>query len=319
VRKKIITSARIVCITALAIVALSLGFAGSASAADGTLNFIKSTPRSGDSNVPIENVGVKLFFDGNVTDYSVWAANSTAFTLTDPDGNKINYNAFPGQKAGEEGYILVLARPEPLREGYPGQLIQSAVYTLTVSGDLMAVNGARLGEDIRINFETMDMAANSRLSMIVMVVMMVGVIVIMFMTNMRKMKAEAEAAALMKANPYRIAKEKSITVDEAKLLIEKAKERNQKQLDKTGGKAPEPEEKKSAAPRLDYKKKVKKTHKVKRPRPVSEGGSSYKTGRKGEKSRRARAEAARKAAAGQRGSGSGSRKNSKGKGKGKRR
>jgi len=300
----------------MALVGLTLVFAAPVFAAEGTLNFLKSSPESGGSGVPIENVGVKLFFDNNVTHESVWASNSKAFTLTDPEGNNVDYEAFAGQKPGEEGYILVLARPEPLQEGQPGQLIQNAVYTLVVSGDLMAVSGARLGEEIKISFETMDMAANSRLSMIVMVVMMVGIIVIMFLTNMRKMKAEAEAAALMKANPYRIAKDKSISIDEAKELIEKAKERNQKQLEKTGGKAPEPEEKKSVAPRLEHKKKTKKTHKVKGPRPVSEGGSSFKSGRQAEKARKARADAARKASAGQKGpSGSNSKKKSKGKGK----
>ena len=299
----------------VAIVVMTIAFAAPALAVEGTLNFIRSTPANGGSNVPIENVGVKLFFDGNVTHDSVWPANSKAFTFSDSDGNKVDYNAYPGHKVGEEGYILVVANPVPLREGQPGHLMQSTDYTLTVSGELMSYSGARLGEDIKITFETMDMAANSRLSMIVMVVMMVGAIALMFLTNMRKMKAEAEAAALMKANPYRIAKDKNISVDEAKALIEKAKERNQKQLEKTGGKAPEPEEKKSAAPRLDSKKKGKKTHKVKKARPVSEGGSSYKTGRKGQKSRKARAEAAQKAAAAQRGS-SGSKKSKK---KGKRR
>jgi len=318
VGKKIISSAGIISVVCIVMMALAFGLAAPAFAADGTLNFIKSTPNSGDTNVPIENVGVKLFFDNNVTDYSVWAANAKAFTLTDPDGNKVEYDAYPGQKPGEEGYILVIARPEPAREGYPGQLTQSAVYTLTVSGELMAVSGARLGEDVRISFETMDMAANSRLSMIVMVIMMVGAVLVMYLMNYRKMKAEAEAAALMKANPYRLAKDKSISVDEAKALIEKAKERNQKQLDKVGGKAPVAEEKKSLAPRLEAKKKDKKTHKVKGPRPVSEGGSRFKTGRKGEKSRKARAEAARKAAAsGQRGGGSGAKKSTKGKGRNK--
>jgi len=298
-----------------AITMLALAFAAPAFAVEGTLNFIKSTPANGGTNVPIENVGVKLYFDGNVTHDSVWQANSKAFTLSDSEGTKIDYIAYAGHRVGEEGYILVVARPVPLREGQPGQLQQSMDYTLTVSGELTAYNGARLGEDIRITFETMDMAANSRLSMIVMVVMMVGAIALMFLTNMRKMKAEAEAAALMKANPYRIAKEKNISVDDAKALIEKAKERNQKQLEKTGGKAPEPEEKKSVAPRLESKKKAKKTHKVKGPRPVAEGGSSFKSGRKGQKSRKARAEAAQKAAAAKRGS-SGSKKSKK---KGKRR
>ena len=88
--------------------AVTIFFATPAFAADGTLNFIGSSPTDGGTNVPIENVGVKLFFDNNVTDYSVWTANSTAFTLTDPDGNKVEYDAYPGQKVGEEGYILVV-------------------------------------------------------------------------------------------------------------------------------------------------------------------------------------------------------------------
>jgi len=301
----------------MAMAAMTLAFSAPASAVEGTLKFISSTPSDGGSNVPIENVGVKLFFDGNVTHESVWLANSKAFTLTDPEGNAVETEAHPGQRPGEEGYILVLARPVPAKEGQPGQLMQSAEYTLVISGDLMAVNGARLGEDIRIRFETMDMSANARFSMIIMVVMMVGAVALMFVTNWRKMKAEAEAAALAKANPYRVAKDKNISVDDAKALIEKAKERNQKQLEKTGGKAPDPVERTSAAPRLDSKKKVKKTHKIKGPRPVSEGGSRFKTGRKGQKARKARAEAAKKAAAaGPNRRGSGAKKS---KGKGKRR
>jgi hypothetical protein len=269
-------------------------------AAGGSLNFLKSTPASGDKNIPIENVGIKLFFDGNVTDASVWDFNSKAFTLKDADGNVVDYLAYPGQKPGEEGYILVIAKPTPPAEGQPGQLVQKTLYTLTISPDLTSLEGGRLGEEIKITFETMDVAANSKLSMVIMVLMLVAVFALMFLTNWKKMKAEAEAAALAKANPYKIAKEKSISVDDAKVLIEKAKEKNQKQLEKTGGKAPPPEEKKSAATRLDSKKKKKNTHKVKGARPVSEGGSNYITGRKGEKEKKARAEAARKAAAAQR-------------------
>jgi hypothetical protein len=202
----------------------------------------------------------------------------------------------------------------------PGSLEQKSEYTLTVSGDLMSSEGAKLGDEIKIRFETMDLAANSKLSMVIMVLMMVAVIALMVVTNWRKMKAETEAAALAKANPYRIAKDKGITVDEAKALIEKAKEKNLKQLEKVGGKVPEPEARKSSVPRLDAKKKKGNLHKVKGPRPISEGGSKYKTGRKAERERKAKAEAAKKAAAAQRktgaGSGAGSgKKSQKGKGK----
>ena len=296
--------------------ALTLAVAAPVFAAGGTLNFLKSTPESGGTNVPIENVGIKLFFDGNVTDPSVWDFNSKSFSLTDGNGAPVEYAAYPGQKPGEEGYILVLAKPVPVAEGQPGQLQQDSEYKLKISADLMTADGAKLGKEILIDFHTMDVAANSKLSMTIMVVMMVAVIGLMFVTNWRKMKEEAEAAALAKANPYRVAKEKGISVDDAKALIEKAKEKNQKMLEKTGGKAPEPAEAKSSAPRLDSKKKKKNTHKVKGPRPVSEGGSSYKTGRKAEKERKARAAAAKKAANAQKKTGAGgARKSGKNKGK----
>jgi hypothetical protein len=143
----------------------------------------------------------------------------------------------------------------------------------------------------------MDVAANSKLSMVVMVLMMVAVIGLMVVTNGRKMKAEAEAAALLKANPYRIAKEKGITVDEAKALIEKAKEKNKKQLEKVGGKAPVPEPPKSAAPRLESKAKKKKpTHKVAGPQSALAAGSKYAASHKAEAERKRKAAAAKKAA-----------------------
>ena len=309
--------ARVLGVAFILAIALTFALATPAFAAGGVLNLLRSTPEAGTENVPIENVGIKLFFDGNVTAPIVWEANSKRFTLTDSDGNPVNYDAYAGQKEDEEGYILVIARPTPAKEGQPGQLVPDSAYALTISGDLESADGATLGSDIRINFKTMDVASNSRLSMIMMVVMMVGVIALMFITNWRKMKAEAEAAALAQANPYRVAKEKGITVDDAKALIEKAREKNKKALEKTGGKAPEPVEKKSSAPRLDAKKKEKKnTHKVKGPRPVSEGGSSYKTGRKAEKERKAKAVAAKKAASGQqKGVGGGANKGRKNKGK----
>jgi hypothetical protein len=153
-----------------------------------------------------------------------------------------------------------------------------------------------------------------------MVLMMVAVIVLMVVTNTRKMKAEAEAMALMKANPYRIAKERNITVDEAKALIEKAKEKNQKQLEKVGGKAPVPEPPKGAAPRLESKAKKKKpTHKVLGPHSALAAGSKYAAQHKVESEKKRKAVAAKKAAKARQqqggGAGSGAKKSSSSKGK----
>jgi hypothetical protein len=242
-----------------------------------------------------------------VTDASVWTSNQNAFSLkgfvVDPDDEtktrvvNVPVTALPGQKANEENYILVLAEPEPLKAGNPGQLVQKTAYELTVSADLMSKDGKQLSEDRVVKFTTMDVAANSKLSMIVMVLMMVAVFVLMGMTTVRKAKAEAEAVALMKANPYRIAKERNIPVDDAKALIEKAKEKNQKQLEKVGGKAPVPEPPKSAAPRIASRTKKKKvTHKVKGPKSALAGGSQFAVEHKAEAEKKRKAAAAKKAA-----------------------
>jgi hypothetical protein len=102
---------------------------------------------------------------------------------------------------------------------------------------------------------------------------------------------------LEKANPYKIAKEKGISVDEAKAQIEQAREKNQKKLDKLGPgftdllKTPEESEAQQAA--IDTKKNK---HKVSGPRPIAAAGGTFKSGKKAEAEKRA-AEAAKKAAA----------------------
>jgi hypothetical protein len=287
------------------IAAMTIIFALPVFAAGGSLEF--TSELDGKNNIPIDNVGIKLIFTGDVTNVAVWDANQKSFSLKgfikDPDDeNKttavnIPVVALPGQKENEENYILVLAEPEPVKAGYPGQLDQKTDYELTVSGGIMSTDGKQLGADQVVKFTTMDVAANSKMSMVIMVLMMVAVIALMVVTNGRKIKAEAEAAALMKANPYRIAKERSITVDEAKALIEKAKEKNKKQLEKVGGKAPAPEPPKGAAPRLESKAKKKKpTHKVTGPKSALAAGSKYAAEHKAEAEKKRKAIAAKKAA-----------------------
>ncbi|GHU63554.1 hypothetical protein AGMMS49983_07270 [Clostridia bacterium] len=321
-----------------ALAAMTILFAMPVFAAGGTLDFTSES--NGKDNVPIENVGFKLYFTSNgaaATMPFYDGKDDPLFDLhytsqnKDEDGNvikeevvRVPVKVYSAQQEGAEDYVLVLADPAPVKEGYPGQLQQKTNYELTVKGDLATLDGTKLGNDKTIQFTTLDVAANSKLSMIVMVLMMVAVIALMVVTNGRKVKAEAEAAALMKANPYKIAKERNITVDEAKTLIEKAKEKNRKQLEKVGGKVPEPEPPKGAVPRIESKAKKKKpTHKVAGPGSALAGGSKYAAAHKAEAERKRRAAAAKKAAkARQQQSGgagaAGAKKSSSSKGKGKK-
>lgn len=265
---------------------------GGTGSSTGSLNLVSSVPKEGSEKMPVENVGIKLYFDGNVTAAEVWEINKNSFELRDSNNKKVNVLVYKGK---EPGYILVTADPEPVKENQPGRLEPKSDYSLVIKDTLKDTDGNTLGEEKTVNFRTLDIDGNSRISMYMMVGLVILMVVIMILTNYRKMKAEVEAKALEQANPYKIAKERGITVDEAKVLIEKARERNRKKLEKAGVNPNKPKQlEKAESKQVEAPKK--KVYKVKGPKPISEAGGTYKSGRKAEAERKAKAEAAKKAA-----------------------
>ncbi|MDR3305614.1 MAG: hypothetical protein LBS85_06295, partial [Clostridiales Family XIII bacterium] len=85
------------------------------SGAAGSLELTNSSPANGSTRMPVENVGIKLYFSGNVTSPDVWANNQTCFSLTDDKGKEVPISAYQGEK--ENNYILVIAEPVPAKEG----------------------------------------------------------------------------------------------------------------------------------------------------------------------------------------------------------
>ncbi|MDR1272090.1 MAG: Ig-like domain-containing protein [Clostridiales Family XIII bacterium] len=281
--------------------ALALAPITSVSAAESSLKLSSSIPENGDKGMPVENAGIKLYFNEDVTDDKVWDANKAQFKLVDSEGKSVASAAYKGK---EEGYVLVLAEPAGEgSNGRPGSLKSKAEYTLEIGSDLQSTEGNTLGEKASIGFLTTDVDFNMKLNVIMMVAMMVGMFGLMIFNNVRKAKAEAEVEAVLRANPYKIAKDKGISVDEAKTLIEKKRAKTQKSIEAGGGKMPTLEElrEKNKPPRIEKPKK--KTYKVSGPKPVSAAGSKYRTGRK------ANAKAANKA---NNQSGGGQKKGSKG-------
>ncbi|MDR1953551.1 MAG: Ig-like domain-containing protein [Clostridiales Family XIII bacterium] len=294
------------------IAAMALTFALSAvphvfaAGSDGPpLELVDSYPQDKGDHMPVQNVGIKLFFnkDSNVTDDSVWENNAKCFTLKDEKNKKIPIEAHYGTK--ESNYILVTAKPKG------GRLDPNSDYTLTISDALTSTDERTLGEDVVIKFTTVDEAGNSKVYMLLMGVMVVGMIAMTVISNKRKAKAEAEVGAKAeKVNPYKLAKEKGISVEKAMALIEKDR---QKQIARAG-EARESQLKAAAEQEKLATKRVKGAH------PISAGGSAYKTGRKAEAERKAKEEAAKKAKAeaAKRAKGTSHPKSKRGKGKYKR-
>ena len=260
-----------------------------------SLEFVKSVPKNGNETMPVENVGIKLYFNSDVTSSEVWLNNRESFTLKDSKGNKIPVRAYKNEK--EKGYILVLAEPKPPKKNVAGTLEPKSNYTLTISKELVNTSGQTLGEDETVGFRTIDVKGNSRISTYLMIGMFVIIIVIMFITARKRAKADFEAKVLEMANPYKVAKERNISVDEAKELIEAAKERTAKKLEEAGGALPVKKQKKPKQLGTTVKKRGN-VHKVKGPRPISAGGSFYKTGRSAAAKKKAKVEAAKKAGSG---------------------
>jgi hypothetical protein len=245
----------------------------------------RSFPYEDYDHAPVDTVGIKLYFDGDVTDESIRDINNAKgmFEFSGGKTEKITTKAYFNKK--DNGYILVTATKT--KDGNAISLNPNSRYKLTISGKLTSADGRILGEDKVVDFRTVDTSGNTQVYMLLMVAMVAGMILMTFVSNRRKARAKAIIANSKPANPYKLAKEKGITLEEALAIAEKDKLRREKLL-KTAGIDP-----KSL---VETKGKGSKGHKVNGPRPISAGGSAYKTGRKAIAEQKAKKAAAKRAA-----------------------
>ncbi|MDR2610040.1 MAG: hypothetical protein LBC58_01130 [Clostridiales Family XIII bacterium] len=254
-------------------------------ATPGKLTLVSNFPDENDDHVPVDTVGIKLFFDGDVTAESVRQINGAdgIFKFSGAKNEKLETKAYFDKK--DSGYILVIATKKD-EKGNDISLNPASDYKLEISGKLTSADGKVLGEDKVINFKTVDTSGNTKVYMLLMVLMVVGMVGMTFVSNRRKAKAKAEAENVKATNPYKLARDKGIPIHEAIKIVEKEKEKRDKRL-KAAGIDP----KTIAAP----KDEGPKGHRVKGPRSVADGGSAYRTGRKAIAEKKAKEEAARRA------------------------
>lgn len=245
----------------------------------GTLKLEDSYPRDGGKGMQVENSGVKLYFNQNMINKNNEAENLKCVKLTDAKGKKLPIRVLYSPK--EKGLVLVLVDKQTL--------VSDSSYKLSVSGDIMAASGDTLGEDIHIKFNTVDTSSSMKANMVMMGIMMVAVIWVSSKAAKKKEEKDKEEALVdEKVNPYRIAKETGKSVEEIVAKDQKEKEKQRKKLEK----------KLAQQAKNDYYDDDdvvdNGNKKVKGPRPISSGGSTYITGRKAA----AEEEARRKAQAG---------------------
>lgn len=265
----------VICLAALIItMTVSAAFAAGAS----SLNIVETYPDDGQKNTSIENMSVKLFFDKEMGNKSSQKANENCFKITDNKGNELPIRVFYNPDDSKE--VMVLADAVKIAENKDLSVKDNTEYTLYISGDVTDNQGNTLGADQKITFTTLNQSWNTQVYMIMMVVMFGGMF--FFMSRQTKKQMEKQKEEVTKEEPFNPYKEAKKTGKSVQEVIEA----HEKEMAKKAKKAAKHAKDEDDDDDEDYEED-NGNYKVKWPRPVSAGGSSYITGRKAQAEARA--------------------------------
>ncbi len=193
-----------------------------------SLTIDETYPKDGSTGAAIENLGVKIYFSGELTEKKVGKANKKAFQLYDDEGKKLPTRVLYSDK--EKGVVLVLLdNTDKKKTTVKG----NTEYTLKISGDTVDDKGNTLGKDQEITFKTLNQNTNMMISMGMMVVMFGGMFVI---TSRSAKKATEEVKKEEKVNPYKEAKKTGKSVEE---IVEKDRKKKEREAAKAAKEAEE--------------------------------------------------------------------------------
>lgn len=217
----------------LTLAALLVTLSASVCFADsGKLELSDSYPKDGSTGASIENLGVKLYFDGDMSEEKAGKTNKDIFQLYDSKGKELPTRVIYNSK--EKGVVLVLL---DMNSDEKVTVESNSEYTLKISGELVDDNGKQLGEDMEISFTTLNQKTNMLISMGMMVIMFGGMIVAT--SRAAKKTVEEERKKQDKVNPYKEAKKTGKSVEE---IVEKDQKRKAKEAEKAAKRAAEMEE-----------------------------------------------------------------------------
>ena len=192
---------------------------------------------------------VKLFFNEDVSGEDTQKANQDKITVKDSEGEAVDFEILYDSKDPKK--ISLLAHNDLEAEDQ---------YIVSVDGDLVSDSGNSLGADQKVTFSTKK--PDSGMGYMGLMLLMILVMVAMTLRDQRKAahdQAEADPMAGINTNPYKLAKEKKISVEEAVKLINAEKEKARKKAEKQQKKIEkeEPEEAEIVEPKV-YRVKTKR-------------------------------------------------------------
>ena len=208
-----------------------------------------SNPEQGYEKVEVSNVMIKLFFSENVSEEATQTANEGKISMKDSSGKDVKFTVIYDSKDASKISLLV-----------DGDLQEEEKYTVEVDGSLVSDTGSMLGENEELSFSTKkrDSGAGYLLLMFLMIIVMM---VMTFRDQKKKMmEGDMDPLAGINTNPYKLAKEKNISVQEAVKLINEEKAKALKKAEKMNKKAgaQEEDEEEETAEEKVYRVKTKR-------------------------------------------------------------
>ena len=206
-----------VLLAALLIVLLSASLAFASG-----LEIVDISPADGSKGYQPSNMAVKIRFNDDMMLESAIAQNQNKFSITDAEGAEqpfdIVYNA---SKYPDELWLVL-----------QGDLQADSEYTVTIKPGIVSTSGNTLSEGMTTTFRTRNTKTDGLVSMGLMVVLMVAMFGMTARSAKKQQEKEdpraAEKALEDSLNPYKLAKQKGISLAEAQAIVEKEKEKLEK-------------------------------------------------------------------------------------------
>lgn len=220
----------------------------------------KTTPKDGATDVQIENMGVKVFFNKDVYSKEYSKQNQKACKLLNKKGKEVKCRVVFNSK--DKKVALILA-------GDGVTIDSKSDYKVVIDEDFTAADGEKLGKTETIKFKTLNPASSMKISMIMMGVMIVGMIFVSS-KSMKKKEAEDGNKKEERFNPYKVAKETGKSVEEVMATYQKKKAKEEARKSKKQAELDEYDDLEEVEAELP-----KGHYKVARVRKISEAGSTF--------------------------------------------
>ena len=232
---------------------------------------VSSSPEDGATGVAVDNFSVKMYFNKEMLPKSeaVRKANEKQFTLVDEEGTKIPVKVYYSTKERKRGLMMVAADYTNNNEK-DVQIKGAMTYTLTIGDGLQAADGTSYNTTTNLTLKTLNQQRSMIVYMILMVAMMGGMVFFTMRSTKKAAEKDKEEHATKGVNPYKEAKKTGKSVDQ--IVAKNEKQRAKKELAEQKRREAEAE----LEAKILEEMRREKNKRVAGPKPIKEGGGTYK-------------------------------------------